>query len=101
MLGKRERARRLACVLGIGKALAYLDLSYNRIGDEGVGRLAVALGECKAFVFLELSHNLATGLVMRGRGGWRGCSWRSENAGGGTGEVQGGGEAMGKKGCGE
>lgn len=44
-------------MLGKGKSLAHLDLSWNDIGSEGPGVLAGMLGECKALAYLDLKEN--------------------------------------------
>ena len=43
--------------LGKCKALSFLSVSQNRMGDEGAARLAGALGACNALSHLDVSHN--------------------------------------------
>eukprot|EP00961_Rhodomonas_salina_P271944 3674735-Rhodomonas_salina.1 len=53
----REEVPRLVRVLGECKALAHLNFSQNKLGDEGARRLAGVLGECKMLAHLNLSQN--------------------------------------------
>ena len=52
-----EGAGRLAGVMGKCWSLAHLDLGWNKIGAEGAGRLAEVLGQCRSLAHLDLSHS--------------------------------------------